>query len=167
MGRDASSSNCCPANRPVSIHTPVWGVTALCCHYIGRYRVSIHTPVWGVTKIIHTLPYQIVGFNPHARVGRDYRSVPNPCRKNCFNPHARVGRDMLCAIYMDDGNGFNPHSRVGRDLNLQPLHLFSYGFNPHARVGRDSYKRLRYFKGRVSIHTPVWGVTHFAPYSVG
>ena len=34
----------------VSIHTPVWGVTATNVVKVPDTKVSIHTPVWGVTK---------------------------------------------------------------------------------------------------------------------
>ena len=35
----------------VSIHTPVWGVTVWVVSNRLLYDVSIHTPVWGVTQI--------------------------------------------------------------------------------------------------------------------
>ena len=78
---------------PVSIHTPVWGVTVFKGQTEVRFNVSIHTPVWGVTYSqvlglhtswvsIHTPVWGVTtqhflflsalfGFNPHARVGRD------------------------------------------------------------------------------------------------
>ena len=34
-------------------------------------RVSIHTPVWGVTVLHGFDADNYIGFNPHARVGRD------------------------------------------------------------------------------------------------
>ena len=37
--------------KDVSIHTPVWGVTAIPPEQYYYGLVSIHTPVWGVTSI--------------------------------------------------------------------------------------------------------------------
>ena len=77
----------------VSIHTPVWGVTInfVCVIYI--VYVSIHTPVWGVTLRCGKLRTSFLGFNPHARVGRDYCWAVGDKLSAGFNPHARVGRD--------------------------------------------------------------------------
>ena len=64
----------------VSIHTPVWGVTATNVVKVPDTKVSIHTPVWGVTlPALEVLP-AVKCFNPHARVGRDYLLLRNALR---------------------------------------------------------------------------------------
>ena len=40
----------------------------------------------------------IVGFNPRARVGRDFLPPPILVDKCSFNPRARVGRDRLTRL---------------------------------------------------------------------
>ena len=60
----------------VSIHTPVWGVTAKDVKLAKNAFVSIHTPVWGVTQQLKAKNQTLWSFNPHARVGRDL-AVPN------------------------------------------------------------------------------------------
>ena len=57
-------------------------------------RVSIHTPVWGVTVLHGFDADNYIGFNPHARVGRDKMHYRTTFESRCFNPHARVGRDL-------------------------------------------------------------------------
>ena len=56
--------------------------------------------------------------------------------------------------------GFNPHPRMGGDNSNfhQWSHLVS--FNPHPRMGGDDDVYPHdYIVIKVSIHTPVWGVT--------
>jgi len=105
-----------------------------------------------------------MGFNPRARVGRDFRESLCYAIYNCFNPRARVGRDRA---YRDRSHRsrvsihapawgataprqyqrlavicFNPRARVGRD-KIALKHLYRVlGFNPRARVGRDLILRL-------------------------
>ena len=78
----------------VSIRAPAWGATTsaivasmheilfqsarprgarLFLDLIGRGRscVSIRAPAWGATLTSHLNPWQMGGFNPRARVGRD------------------------------------------------------------------------------------------------
>ena len=57
---------------------------------------------------------------------------------------------------------FNPHARVGRDLCRGFRNGNHLCFNPHARVGRDRTKYITQTEYKVSIHTPVWGVTEVA-----
>ena len=56
---------------------------------------------------------------------------------------------------------FNPHARVGRDPTFISGGYNNDGFNPHARVGRDLLYKFNQRVVKVSIHTPVWGVTEY------
>ena len=49
---------------------------------------------------------------------------------------------------------------MGRDLVWSISILVTSCFNPHARVGRDVHIIKPTERRSVSIHTPVWGVTH-------
>ena len=143
----------------VSIHTPVWGVTASVWRRrvlkksfnpharvgrdqvrLGKYEffiVSIHTPVWGVT-MPDTEYIVFIKVSIHTPVwGVTSGTSSSTTQRQSFNPHARVGRDTLCLLLFYSIVGFNPHARVGRD--------FADAAVAALRV--------------VSIHTPVWGVT--------
>ena len=143
----------------VSIHTPVWGVTVNRHGSHGKDEVSIHTPVWGVTtQRIQRLQDSVVSI--HTPVwGVTYFNSLASSIKVCFNPHARVGRDIQYTKQDTITFCFNPHARVGRDIAFPLPWIALISFNPHARVGRDSTTTGAMARTRVSIHTPVWGVT--------
>ena len=54
---------------------------------------------------------------------------------------------------------FNPHAPVGRDTYNGTDGMILKCFNPHAPVGRDIADHSNLCRFRVSIHTPLWGVT--------
>src|SRR5690606_5047586 len=82
VGRDSSIANTLGAILAVSIHAPAWGAT-LNVGLLGFWQllVSIHAPAWGATPPRTRGVCGIRGFNPRARVGRD------------FSPRDHVGWD--------------------------------------------------------------------------
>ena len=80
-------------------------------------------------------------------------------KSSCFNPHARVGRDGYRAVNTMRRKGFNPHARVGRD-KFMITNYVSKRVSIHTPVwGVTELRHLRHEAHEVSIHTPVWGVT--------
>ena len=56
----------------VSIHAPAWGAIDSPAAREADSIVSIHAPAWGATLTAAVMARLIAGFNPRARVGRDY-----------------------------------------------------------------------------------------------
>ena len=146
-------------NYSVSIHTPVWGVTRLVREQNQLSRVSIHTPVWGVTICPKSNYPPLIGFNPHARVGRDCDIVDAATKVFSFNPHARVGRDIPLRRAQIE-NIVSIHTPVWGVTSKRFANDKSATVSIHTPVWGVTAKMLKsYNKQRVSIHTPVWGVT--------
>src|SRR5690606_41321287 len=93
----------------VSIHAPAWGATAACSQAARshlrfqstrprgarriavpiprrRGRVSIHAPAWGATDAWARWTEKVFGFNPRARVGRDFPVPQGAAAARVFNP---------------------------------------------------------------------------------
>ena len=129
------------------------------------------------------------GFNPRARVGRDYIAIINN-HVSGVSIHAPAWGATAIHAYQPRALGrFNPRARVGRDGNgrntLRTLNVFqstrprgarppatpgasasSTSFNPRARVGRDDVTALVDDQQQaVSIHAPAWGATSINPAS--
>ncbi len=63
------------------------------------------------------------------------------------------------AGYILDLQRFNPHSRTGSDNFISEEKPRHSCFNPHSRTGSDNSLSPAELAIRVSIHTPVPGVT--------
>ena len=101
-------------------------------------QVSIHTPVWGVTSLLIVVSVPIA-VSIHTPVwGVTKKIEAETAEKTSFNPHPRMGGDCGVTNFCNLRRCFNPHPRMGGDRN-----------------GR----RWNKCQHRVSIHTPVWGVT--------
>jgi len=107
-----------------------------------------------------------MGFNPHARAGRDKSQNFFFISSASFNPHARAGRDYINQVLWRDTtvsihtpvrgvtifknsyafkfNCFNPHARAGRDVIDGGQTVQTERFNPHARAGRDLITSYNY-----------------------
>ena len=100
----------------VSIHTPIQGVTYLPPPYPSRFAVSIHTPIQGVT-----------GFQ--RKGGRSQGvSIHTPIQ----------GVTSFCHFWLEHSSSFNPHTHTGCDRRLGHGDRRVRGFNPHTHTGCDS-----------------------------
>ena len=70
-----------------------------------------------------------------------------------------MGRDVEIGGDTTQLDNFNSHARVGRDLYVPTLRTAKLYFNSHARVGRDKFSGFIQKNGKISTHTPAWGVT--------
>ena len=106
------------------------------------------------------------GFNPHSRVGSDFvvLGVFGRLIVSIHTPAWGVTTND-CAGCPNIGC-FNPHSRVGSDALSTDSGTCGASFNPHSRVGSDFDTGLKIPIGKVSIHTPAWGVTNVPASSV-
>jgi len=85
-----------------------------------------------------SIPEGIGGFNPRARVGRDF-STHAQDHAWLVSIHAPAwGATLLDKKQSLKSTSFNPRARVGRDMTFVKLWRRRRGFNPRARVGRDS-----------------------------
>ena len=103
--------------KKVSIHAPAWGATIFTEKTLVSSYVSIHAPAWGATPSKNSAISPKNGFNPRARVGRDFCSKSVNFIPIRFNPRARVGRDFRNRPGKREKICFNPRARVGRDIN--------------------------------------------------
>ena len=145
--------------------------------------VSIHAPAWGATSTRPAWASHRTGFNPRARVGRDFLTL-SVCRTGPTfqSTRPRGARRFLgladCAFKVVSIHApawgatstkraqnvavgsFNPRARVGRDSVPSASAARSGRFNPRARVGRDGLHGVGHvLEGAVSIHAPAWGAT--------
>ena len=93
-GRDALDFRGVELQPLVSIHAPAWGATRRGEELPFMGHVSIHAPAWGATIDALTGSVTLTGFNPRARVGRDFPGMFRRLSLCGFNPRARVGRDL-------------------------------------------------------------------------
>ncbi len=77
----------------VSIHAPAWGATPPRNTDPARHRVSIHAPAWGATGQTDRRYELRSGFDPRARMGRDWSLRDISHQMGRFDPRARMGRD--------------------------------------------------------------------------
>ena len=160
MGRDYPSSfSFSFAN--VSIHAPAWGATLTGSAPGTMMTVSIHAPAWGATLVFSFTTWQLKGFNPRARMGRDRTDTARRCGNGRFNPRARMGRDRK-----------GPHTDYARHVSI---HAPAWGATKFINVGicMDRFQSTRPHGARhfwayvvklrfvVSIHAPAWGATPF------
>ena len=123
--------------------------------------ISIHTPVKGVTYTVSRLSCVTSDFNPHTREGCDYRTICEYVRVPSISIHTPVkGVTPKACSGCSQRHHFNPHTREGCDLYRAGRRNCHGYFNPHTREGCDPLgKRDRGLVRQISIHTPVKGVT--------
>jgi len=126
------------------------------------------------------------GFNPRARVGRDFCPPSSATRRSMFQstrPRGarRVSHDSLaCSISVSIHapawgatalknrakeiiSGFNPRARVGRDQQVKFINRLIQGFqSTRPRGARRFIRQVFIVHGTVSIHAPAWGATQMA-----
>ena len=124
-------------NQDVSIHTPIQGVTydfyLECCYF----AVSIHTPIQGVTRrSVGRRFRQAVSIHTPIQ-GVTWQPILSRASSSCFNPHTHTGCDLITIAYIKRITSFNPHTHTGCDAHILLTNRFSL----------------------VSIHTPIQGVT--------
>ena len=79
--------------RPVSTHTPSWGVTDPGSIWHPLLEVSTHTPSWGVTMVNVLRPGEDVVSTHTPSWGVTADRHGDGKEKECFYSHALVGRD--------------------------------------------------------------------------
>ncbi len=169
----------------VSIHAPAWGATLQKRYNLMpvqfqstrphgarpiRYRLTLpvikfqSTRPHGARPSACPLPGAVSGFNPRARMGRDFQntagegshrvsihapawgatiqSVCTAWRRIGFNPRARMGRDPVHRQRFSGRRRFNPRARMGRDYTPWRRCCRRSCFNPRARMGRDIHRAL-------------------------
>ena len=143
----------------VSIHTPIQGVTQSEMARVGSRYVSIHTPIQGVTipKSVYWSIMQFQSTHP-------YRVWPKMLRQRdglhtSFNPHTHTGCDLGYWSSCRYDWCFNPLTHTGCDRFLQYFIDRKSRFNPHTHTGCDQTPLLFGIAQKVSIHTPIQGVT--------
>ena len=122
-------------DRPVSIHAPVWGRTALTTSPLEKppcfnprprvganhasnvawsnaLGVSIHAPVWGRTTNPHPLATRTTSFNPRPRVGANAAGVARGGTRPSFNPRPRVGANYRPTPTRNSHNDVSIHAPV-------------------------------------------------------
>ena len=165
----------------VSIHTPTWGVTLLFVSSLHVYIVSIHTPTWGVTSCVfpHSMAFDVSIHTPTWGVTLFQNFQITVIWFQSTHLH-EVWPTWIIALYMSWC--FNPHTYMRCDLEMlksltkfimfQSTHLHEVWHCPPCfpqfwqmfqsthlhEVWHDDNLRLVY-EGKVSIHTPTWGVT--------
>ena len=76
-------------------------------------RVSIHAPAWGATS--DGPPEKVTaGFNPRARVGRDFQ-IDIGFQFGLVSIHAPAWGATITDKQINTATSFNPRARVGRD----------------------------------------------------
>ncbi len=122
--------------------------------------VSIHTPIQGVTLIASSSICSMLSFNPHTHTGCDARLSAFPFLRVCFNPHTHTGCDPFLLSWYVARKSFNPHTHTGCDSSAPGRLPSPPCFNPHTHTGcdRKCYDKETVYI-RVSIHTPIQGVT--------
>ena len=122
--------------KPVSIHTPTWGVTLLVFKAVIFFLVSIHTPTWGVTK---------------------NRWNPPVCTDvSIHTPTWGVTIGRFISIIKKAFQSTHLHEVWQGNWRVK---IATYSFNPHTYMRCDSKWRHNRKHLAVSIHTPTWGVT--------
>ena len=125
--------------------------------------VSIHTPMKGVTWLGGLALAKNDGFNPHTHEGCDSDRRCSASSFTCFNPHTHEGcdsqlpKDRLSLIMFQSTHPW----RVWHVRLLLPWLLSC--FNPHTHEGCDHGAVREIHRWRVSIHTPMKGVTVSTP----
>ena len=120
--------------------------------------VSIHTPIQGVTRI-NDMADAFDGFQSTHPYRVWHNGIALRLSLKCFNPHTHTGCDTLKSWLSPWAFRFNPHTHTGCDCCHQVYFYRIRGFNPHTHTGCDlwfsAFKRCL----KVSIHTPIQGVT--------
>ena len=100
-------------------------------------------------------------FNPHTREGCDAPEVVHLEHPDRISIHTPVkGVTLLGRSAGRRGYHFNPHTREGCDVASDAVDVVvEADFNPHTREGCDRGATHERQRGRISIHTPVKGVT--------
>ena len=149
-----------PGRAAVSIHAPAWGATRQWHASHPRPSVSIHAPAWGATRGRRPPAVEMWGFNPRARVGRDFFSSWFFSMVSSFNPRARVGRDFFLFLVLLDGFEFQSTRPRGARPNMWLPMNPSTGVSIHAPAwGATVRRRVHEWRSHVSIHAPAWGAT--------
>ncbi len=128
--------------------------------------VSIHAPAWGATRCGGLSRMDGSGFNPRARVGRDwfhgFMWIRSFVRFQSTRPRGARLTAIISASHALEFQStrprgarrprqhqvwyvvrcFNPRARVGRDPFSRPAWCQSDCFNPRARVGRDQARAI-------------------------
>ena len=159
VGRDVRRHRC-RQTVWISTHTPAWGVTFVCIWNVPVSGISTHTPAWGVTQ--SRLPDHRPDhhFNSHARVGRDFRLMPDAVPNASISTHTpawgvtTIGRGILRI------QAISTHTpawgvTVFGILCVEPwqisTHTPAWGVTTHCVDGTTMLN--------ISTHTPAWGVT--------
>ena len=137
MGRDDTFAPT-PNHIRVSIHAPAWGATKKMNGNVDTALVSIHAPAWGAT----------------------YAEALRAINDTGFNPRARVGRDYFARRLESRGHQFQSTRPRGARLSLLVLSVSAWGFQSTRPRGARHHRlhSLRSFLN-VSIHAPAWGAT--------
>ena len=137
VGRDVRRHRC-RQTVWISTHTPAWGVTFVCIWNVPVSGISTHTPAWGVTQ--SRLPDHRPDhhFNSHARVGRDFRLMPDAVPNASISTHTPSW-------------GVTTHCVDGTTMLNISTHTPAWGVTPQPQYFRQPKA--------ISTHTPAWGVT--------
>ena len=168
-------------SRYVSIHTPIQGVTIPKSVYWSimqfqsthpyrvwpkmlRQRDGLHTSFnphthTGCDFAFRYFCHGLFGFNPHTHTGCDSPSLILSVWIPCFNPHTHTGCDLGYWSSCRYDWCFNPLTHTGCDRFLQYFIDRKSRFNPHTHTGCDQTPLLFGIAQKVSIHTPIQGVT--------
>ncbi len=122
--------------------------------------VSIHTPLWGATALLLICAPVLLCFNPHAPMGRDVGCKQRIKQCYGFNPHAPMGRDKRKSV-----NAFfinvSIHTPLWGATAISTAGAYHIAMFQSTRPygARLELTGLTLVVFVVSIHTPLWGAT--------
>ena len=148
-------------SRPVSIHAPAWGATALpvrsfpaarrfnprsrvgsddCQRFFERLlEVSIHAPAWGATGVATFPGRPKSSFNPRSRVGSDDDPIKAAALELAVSIHAPAwGATPFVFLPLSTAKAFQSTLPRGERRWTRCLPRRRNRFNPRSRVGSDA-----------------------------
>ena len=121
-------------------------------------KISTHTLTWSVTWQFSSIK-QIIIFQLTRSRGAWLINVRYCSQLVYFNSHAHVERDFFADKTTLKGVNFNSHAHVERDRVEISIYTAIWYFNSHAHVERDWGKCEQIVKSHISTHTLTWSVT--------
>ena len=125
----------------------------------GLVQVSIHTPIQGVTETYFLNP-PVGGFqSTHPYRVWHYKDVMDDWLEEFQSTHPYRVWLSWRQRHLAGRWCFNPHTHTGCDGSAPYAEEYWCGFNPHTHTGCDLWQWCCWCLGKVSIHTPIQGVT--------
>ena len=120
-----------PISERISTHTLTWSVTTRIPNYLSKCRISTHTLTWSVTLNVSDVQNNLIHFNSHAHVERDFLVILYVYHSCNFNSHAHVERDDRPILNAPDNYGFQLTRSRGAWQYIKKVATLQLGISTH------------------------------------